>query len=62
MNQEPDLDQLEVHMAKLSVKDEEGGNRHLSEQLPPVPTGTLTTPPRPDRTEKQVHSKPLLAT
>jgi hypothetical protein len=58
MDQEPEVDQLELHMAKLSVseeKDEIG----LLEDLPPVPTGALATPPAlaaTDRTKKEATS------
>lgn len=61
-HQETELDQLELNMAKLSVHEEED-NRHLLEQLPPVPTGGMAPSPkqRVRRTEEQVHPKPLLA-
>lgn len=62
----PEVDQLELGMAKLSVDDKEGGedNRHFLEQLPPVPAGAIALSPgqRADRTKQQAHPKPLLAT
>lgn len=44
MEPELELDQLEQHMAKLSVKEEGEGSDPL-EHLPPVPTGPIDTIP-----------------
>ena len=59
--QQPQMDELELHMAKLSVKEGarergEERDRRLLEELPPVPTGAIVPPQRMGKT------KPVLAT
>ncbi len=60
--------ELQLHMAKLSIEDKEeddANSRHSLEQLPPVPTEPIATPPqraRDNRTTEKRSSSLVLAT